>query len=93
MQYYRIPDHVRKQFNRRYSYTVIVNLFTSKDGIRDSINKNVRINNDKKLGKDELTRRAANVVEGFVETHAEFKGYDSVQVAGVTFANAYDREL
>lgn len=93
MQYYTMPDHVRKQCNRRYSYTVIVSLFTIKDGMKDYINKNVRINNDEKLDKDELTQRATNVVQGFVETFAELNGYDSVQVAGVTFANAYDREL
>ncbi|NUU74612.1 hypothetical protein [Paenibacillus xylanilyticus] len=93
MQYYPMPDHVRKQCNYRFSYTVIVSLFTSKAGIKDYLNKNVRINNDEKLGKDELTQRAASVVEGFVETLEEFNGYDSVQVAGITFASAYDKEF
>ncbi|MGG4481232.1 hypothetical protein [Paenibacillus illinoisensis] len=93
LQYYPMPEHVRKQCNYRYSYTVIVNLFTSKDGIKDYINKNVRINNDEELGSDELTQRAANVVHGLIETCKEFEVYDLVQVAGITFANAYDREL
>lgn len=88
-----MPDHVKKQCNQQYSYTVIVNLFTSRDEIKDYKNKNVRINSDQKLSKDELTQRAVNVVEGLVGTRTEFNEYDSVQVAGVTFANAYKREL
>lgn len=93
LQYYPMPDYVRNQCNHRFSYTVIVSLFISKDGIKDYINKNVRINNDEKLDEDELTQRAASVVAGFVETLAEFNGYDSVQVAGITFASAYDKEF
>lgn len=91
----QFPDHVRKQCNHHYAYTVIVNLFTSKEGIKDYINRNVRISNNEKLSKNELTQRAVNVVHGLIETRVEFGVYDLVQVAGITFTNtnAYDREL
>ncbi|WDQ34959.1 hypothetical protein PTQ21_12240 [Paenibacillus marchantiae] len=93
LKYYPMPDHIRKQCNQHFSYTVIVNLFTSRDEIKDYINKNVKIDSDEKLSEDELIRRAADVVDGLVETNAEFKDYDSVQVSGFTIANAYNKEL
>lgn len=89
-----MPDFVKEHCkNQRYSYTVVVNLYASQNGREDYINRNVRINSDDKLDKDELTQRAESVVHGLIETRVEFEVYDSVKVAGITFANAYDRVL
>lgn len=73
----------------------MVNLYASQDDTEDYINRNVRVNSDEKLDKDELelAQRAANVVHGLIETHPKFADYDLVQIVGITFANAYDSEL
>ncbi|MDM5277168.1 hypothetical protein QUF95_07230 [Paenibacillus silvae] len=61
-------DLVKEQsVNHWFSYTVIINLFTRKDGAEDYINGNVRVNSDIKLEEDELAQRAANVVHGLNE--------------------------
>lgn len=93
MQYYPMPDLVKEQCKNRYSYTVVVNLYASQDDIEDYINRNVRINSDEKLDEDELAQGAADVVYGLIETHPKFADYDLVQIVGIAFANAYDREL
>ncbi|GGH46392.1 hypothetical protein GCM10008014_09040 [Paenibacillus silvae] len=94
MKYYPMPENVKEQSkNARYSYTVLVNLYANQDSMEEYINRNVRIISDEKLAKDELAQRAANVVNGLIESRAEFKSYNQVQVVGITFANAYDSEL
>lgn len=87
-------ENVKEQSkNARYSYTVVVNLYASQDDAEEYINRNVRVNSDEKLDKEELAQRAANVVHGLIESREEFQSYDQVQVVGITFANAYDSEL
>lgn len=94
MKYYSMPENVKEQSkNSRYSYTVVVNLYASQDDAEEYINRNVRVNSDEKLDKEELAQRTANVVHGLIESRAEFQSYDQVQVVGITFANAYDSEL
>ncbi|MEI2281248.1 hypothetical protein [Paenibacillus polysaccharolyticus] len=89
-----MPENVKKQSkNARYSYTVVVNLYASQDDTEEYINRNVRVNSDEKLDKEELAQRAANVVHGLIETHPKFADYDLVQIVGITFANAYDSEV
>lgn len=94
LKYYLMPENVKEQSkNSRYSYTVVVNLYASQDDAEEYINRNVRVNSDEKLDKEELAQRTANVVHGLIESRAEFQSYDQVQVVGITFANAYDSEL
>lgn len=71
----------------------MVKLYASQDDTEEYINRNVRVNSDEKLDKDELAQRAANVVHGLIESRAEFQSYDQVQIVGITFANANDNEL
>ncbi|MFJ2043901.1 hypothetical protein ACIOBL_09870 [Paenibacillus taichungensis] len=93
MHYYPMNEVVREQSkNHGFSYMVIVNLLTRKDTAEDYINTNVRANSDTKLEEDELAQKAANVAQGLIETHPKFANFDLVQIVGITFASAYDRE-
>lgn len=47
MKYYQMPENVKEQSKgARYSYTVVVNLYGSKDDTEEYINRNVRVNSD-----------------------------------------------
>ncbi|MDT0123852.1 hypothetical protein Q9R46_14420 [Paenibacillus sp. RRE4] len=94
MKYYPMNDQVKEQSkNNQFSYTVIVNLQTRKNDVEEYINKTVRINSDTKLEEDDLAQKATNVVYGLIETHPDFADYEKTQIIGITFANAYDREI
>ncbi|WP_127549637.1 hypothetical protein [uncultured Paenibacillus sp.] len=94
MKYYPMNDLVKEQSkNHQFSYTVIVNLQTRKNDEEEYINRTVRVNSDNKLVEDDLAQRAANVVYGLIETHPDFADCEQVQIIGITFACAYDREV
>ncbi|MGG4132150.1 hypothetical protein ABEW19_28250 [Paenibacillus illinoisensis] len=94
MKYSPMTDIVKKfSNNQRFSYHVVVNIYTRQDDHDDYINRNVRIGSNEILSKDELTERAVHVVSGLIDSQAEFKGCEQVQIVGVTLAEAYDRDL
>lgn len=94
MKYSPMTDIVKKfSNNQRFSYHIVVNIYTRHDNHDDYINKNIRIGSNEILSKDELTERAAQVVSGLIDSQAEFKGCEQVQIVGIAFAGAYDRKL
>ncbi|KAA8782493.1 hypothetical protein EC604_01345 [Paenibacillus amylolyticus] len=94
MKYYPMNDLVKEQSkNHQFSYTVIINLKTSKYDVEEYINKTVRVNSDTKLQEDDLVQKATNVIYGLIETHPDFALCEQTQIIGITFCNAYDRSM
>lgn len=94
MKYYPMDDSILPHIkNHRFSYTVIVNSVMSKGGKEEYINRNIRVNSDIKLDENELVQRAADVAYGLMKTHFKLASSDMVQIVGVTFVSANDREM
>ncbi|MEW4425920.1 hypothetical protein AB1I68_00335 [Paenibacillus pabuli] len=94
MKYSLMTDIVKKfSNNQRFSYHVVVNISARQDDLEDYINRNIRIGSNEILSEDELAERAARVASGLIDSEAEFKLCDDVQIVGIAFVGAYDRDL
>jgi len=65
----------------------------NKGGVEEYINRNIRVNSDIKLSENELAQRATDVAYSLIKTHSKLADSDIVQVVGVTFVSANDREM
>ncbi|MEK4529756.1 hypothetical protein NST38_30600 [Paenibacillus sp. FSL H8-0104] len=94
MKYSPMTDIVKKfSNNHRFSYHVVASISARKGDHEDYINRNIRISSNEILSKDELAERAALVASGLIDSQSEFKLCDHVQIVGIAFAGAYDRDL
>lgn len=94
MKYSPMTDIVKKSSNnQRFSYHVVVSIFARQGDHEDYISRNIRISSNEILSEDELAERAVRVASDLIDSQAEFKLCDHVQIVGIAFAGAYDRDL